>query len=82
MVLDDLLARDGLPAGERILIWAQTLIWPGRWEELAACFTRARDEGVPRGHLEELLLQAILCVHYNEYLGKPVEIVPKPSPLA
>lgn len=60
MVLDDLLAREGLPAGERILIWAQALIWPGRWEELAACFDRARDDGVPRGHLEELLLQAIL----------------------
>ncbi len=60
MALDDLLARQGLSAGERILIRAQALIWPGRWEELAACFVRARDDGVPRSHLEELLLQAIL----------------------
>ena len=60
MGLDELLARDGLPPGERILIRAQALIWPGSWEELAACFTRARKGGAPRSHLEELLLQAIL----------------------
>jgi alkylhydroperoxidase/carboxymuconolactone decarboxylase family protein YurZ len=60
MGLDELLARGGLPAGERLLIRAQALIWPGRWEDLAACFTRAQAEQVPRSHLEELLLQAIL----------------------
>lgn len=60
MELSKLLARGGLPAGERILARAQALIWPGRWEELAACFVRAREDGLPRSHLEELLLQAIL----------------------
>lgn len=60
MGLDELLARDGLPPGERILIRAQALIWPGSWEELAACFVRARRDRVPRNHLEELLLQATL----------------------
>lgn len=60
MELAELLARPGLAPGERILIRAQAVIWPGHWEELAACFAQARDDGVPRTHLEELLLQAIL----------------------
>lgn len=60
MGLDELLARDGLPPGERILIRAQALILPGCWQDLGACFDRARRDGVPRSHLEELLLQAIL----------------------
>ena len=60
MSLDDLLARPGLSAGERILIRAQVLIWPGRWDDLATCFARSRDDGVPRSHVEELLLQAVL----------------------
>ena len=55
-----LLARPGLPAGERTLIATKIAATTGRWEALAACIEAGRDSGLDRTELEEALLQTLL----------------------
>jgi AhpD family alkylhydroperoxidase len=58
--LEALLARTGLAAPERLLVLAKVAIWPGDLRRLTACVRRARDLAMPRVHLEEVMLQAVL----------------------
>ncbi len=58
--LNDLLARAGLPLAERLLIRISAELWPGNWESLASCFSKAKQHGLSRKLVEETLLQAVL----------------------
>jgi alkylhydroperoxidase/carboxymuconolactone decarboxylase family protein YurZ len=58
--LSPLLDRDGLPKDERLLIKITAGIWTGDQALLAECFRRGKIMGMPRSHVEEALLQAVL----------------------
>ena len=60
MDLDALLARDGLPIDERLLIRMMACLWPGDQDGLRACVVAARDRDVSRTSIEELFLQGVL----------------------
>jgi alkylhydroperoxidase/carboxymuconolactone decarboxylase family protein YurZ len=60
MSIDELLARDGLPAAERLLVLAAVAIWRGDWPQLQRIVAAARTLARPRADLEETLLQAVL----------------------
>ena len=60
MGIDDLLTRDGLAPGARLLVLAMAAVWRGDWEQLAAAAHRGRVHGQPRSEFEEMLLQAVL----------------------
>lgn len=60
MDLDELLARDGLPATTRRLVLTIVAAWRGDHARLADCARRGRDHGQPRADFEETLLQAVL----------------------
>ncbi len=57
---DQLLARPGLPAADRLRIGAAIAIWRGDWPALRAWAEAARDRQRPRADFEEVLLQAVL----------------------
>ncbi|MCU0866400.1 MAG: carboxymuconolactone decarboxylase family protein [Planctomycetes bacterium] len=60
MSIDELLARDGLPAADRLLVLAAVAIWRGDWPQLQRIVAAARTLARPRADLEETLLQAVL----------------------
>lgn len=60
MQLDDLLARDGLDPGSRLLVLAAVAIWRADWPLLQACAQAAAARDRPRADLEETVLQAVL----------------------
>ena len=60
MSIDELLARDGLPAADRLLVLAAVAIWRGDWPQLQRTIAAARALDRPRADLEETLLQSVL----------------------
>lgn len=60
MSIDELLARDGLPAADRLLVLAAVAIWRAEWPRLQQTAAAAMQLGRPRADLEETLLQAVL----------------------
>lgn len=60
MELDAMLDRDGLAPGLRLLVHAGICTARAQWDSLAHTCAVARDRGVPRGELEETLLQGVL----------------------
>jgi 4-carboxymuconolactone decarboxylase len=64
MGIDDLLTREGLATGVRLLVLSMAAVWRGDWEQLAACAHRGRVHGQPRQEFEEMLLQAVLFVGF------------------
>ncbi|MFK7742422.1 MAG: carboxymuconolactone decarboxylase family protein [Planctomycetota bacterium] len=60
MKLDDLLQRRGLPRADRLLVGAAATLPGADWTAFAAWLTAAQEHQLPRGEMEELLLQSVL----------------------
>lgn len=58
--LDQLLDRDGLAPGLRLLVLTTTSTARADWDALGAVVREARRRGMPRVELEETLLQGVL----------------------
>lgn len=83
MSIDEMLARPGLAAEDRLLVAVAVAIWRADWEQLQRCAHAARPCGQERAEFEETLLQAVLFCGFPRVVTafeRLAEAWPAPQP--